>query len=180
VIVRAPETFTTARLALRRPALADAPAILARYASDPEVTRWLGWARHRSVDDAIAFVRWSDQVWGAAMAGPYLVFERAGDRLIGSTGLDVETPWRAATGYVLARDAWGRGYATEATLAMSELADAMSLSRLYALCHVEHRASAHVLAKAGFTREGILRAHSLFPNLDEPGPCDVECWARTR
>jgi RimJ/RimL family protein N-acetyltransferase len=178
--MRAPESFATARLSLRRPTLADAPLILERYAGDAEVTRWLGWARHRSVEDTIAFVRWSDQVWSAAPAGPYLIFARETGELCGSTGLDVETPWRAATGYVLARDAWGAGYATEATAAMAELGDAIGITRLNALCHVSHRASAHVLEKTGFTFEGILRSHTMFPNVDEPGPCDVRCYARIR
>lgn len=178
--MRAPETFTTARLRLRRPALADAPGIYARYASDPEVTRWMGWPRHLSVADTEGFIRWSDQVWGAAPAGPYLIEEREGGRLLGSTGLDLETPWRAATGYVLARDAWGRGYATEAVLAMVSLAEALQLPRLYAICHVSHRASAHVLEKGGFSREGVLRRYIVFPNLGEAGPSDVECWARVR
>jgi len=33
--------------------------------------------------------------------------------LLGSTGLEFETTTRAQTGYVLATDAWGRGYATK-------------------------------------------------------------------
>jgi ribosomal-protein-alanine N-acetyltransferase len=44
--MRAPERLETARLILRRPRAADAPVIYERYASDPEVTRWLGWPRH--------------------------------------------------------------------------------------------------------------------------------------
>lgn len=178
--MRAPESFVTARLSLRRPRVSDAEAIFDRYASDPEVTRWLGWARHKTVDDTLAFVRWSDQVWSAAPAGPYLIHEREGGRLCGSTGLDIESPWRAATGYVLARDAWGVGYATEATASMVELAAAIGVIRIYAVCHVDHRASARVLAKTGFDREGVMRRHTMFPNLGAPGPCDVECWARVR
>jgi ribosomal-protein-alanine N-acetyltransferase len=176
--VRAPETLTTARLLLRRATAADATDIFARYAGDPEVTRYLGWSRHRTIDDTHAFVRWSDQVWSSAPAGPYLIFERERGRLCGSTGLDIETPYRAATGYVLACDAWGRGLATEATLAMAELADAIGVARLYALCHAKHAASGRVLHKAGFAREGVLRRHTVFPNLDADGPQDVECWAR--
>lgn len=179
--MRAPESFNTERLTLRRPAIADAPAIYARYASDPEVTKWMGWPRHLSIADSEAFVRWSDQVWGSAPAGPYLIEQREGARLIGSTGLDLEAPWRAATGYVLARDAWGRGFATESVRAMVALAEALQLPRLYAVCHVSHRASAHVLQKGGFVYEGVLKRFIVFPNLDdEAGPSDVECWARTR
>ncbi len=179
--MRAPEQFLTARLRFRKPAIADAPAIYARYASDPEVTKWMGWPRHLSVADSEGFVRWSDSVWAIAPAGPYLIEEVEGDRLVGSTGLDLEAPWRAATGYVLARDAWGRGYATESVRAMAALAEAMQLPRLYAVCHVAHRASSHVLQKGGFVYEGVLKRYIVFPNLgDEVGPSDVECWARTR
>ena len=38
-----PERLDTERLVLRRPRPADAQAIFARYSSDPEVTRLLGW-----------------------------------------------------------------------------------------------------------------------------------------
>ncbi len=178
--MRAPETFTTTRLRLRRPAIADAPAIYARYASDPDVTKWMGWPRHLSVADTEGFIRWSDQVWAIAPAGPYLIEELDGGRLIGSTGLDFEAPWRAATGYVLAREAWGRGYATESVRAMVALAEALQLPRLYAICHIAHQASARVLQKGGFTCEGVLRRYIVFPNLGEQGPSDVECWSRVR
>jgi RimJ/RimL family protein N-acetyltransferase len=180
VTPRLPDWLDTPRLRLRRPVAADAPAIFARYASDPEVTRLLGWTRHREPSDAEAFVTWSDLEWAARGAGPYLAFEPGG-RLVGGTGLEIETPWRASTGYVLARDAWGRGYATELARAMAEAAlTRAGLSRVAALCHASHAASARVLEKAGFEREGLLRRHTLFPNLDPPGPHDVLVYARVR
>ncbi len=175
--MRAPETLTTDRLTLRRPTAADARAILDAYAGDPEVTRLLAWPRHTGLDDTLGFVAWSDHVWSAAPAGPYLVVDGEG-AVVGSTGLDVEAPHRASTGYVLARRAWGRGYATEVAVAMAQLAGLLGIARLYALCHIENRASARVLAKADFAFEGVLRRHCLFPNLDPAEPQDVECWAR--
>ena len=174
-----PELVSTARLRLRRPTSSDAPEILACYAGDPEVTRLLAWPRHRSVADSLAFVEWSDDAWSTRGVGPYLVVDLHG-RVVGTTGLDVETPWRASTGYVLARDAWGRGYATEIAMAMIRLADDASLRRLYALCHPVNQASARVLEKAGFRCEGVLRQHTVFPGLDPEEPADVECWASTR
>nr|MBA2355602.1 N-acetyltransferase [Acidobacteriota bacterium] len=47
--MKAPEQIETARLVLRRPVAKDAPAIFERYASDPEVTRFLSWPRHQSL-----------------------------------------------------------------------------------------------------------------------------------
>jgi RimJ/RimL family protein N-acetyltransferase len=168
----------TARLLLRPPVLEDAPAIFERYASDAEVTRYLGWPRHSSVEDTQAFVVFSQSEWARSSVGPLLVFARDSGRLLGSSGLLLETPHCAQTGYVFSRDAWGHGYATEALGAMVTLAAELKITRLYALCHTEHQASWHVLEKCGFTREGILQGHSLFPNLS-PKPLDVFSYGRT-
>jgi RimJ/RimL family protein N-acetyltransferase len=149
-----------------------------RYASDPDVTRLLGWPRHESMENTRAFVAFSDAEWERWPAGPYLVESRQNGALLGGTGFGFETPARAATGYVLAKDAWGKGYATEALHAIVDVARGIGVVRLYALCHVDHAASARVLEKGGFAREGLLRRHSEFPNLGQSGPCDVFCYAR--
>ena len=79
---------------------------------------------------------------------------------------------------MLARDAWGKGYATESLAAMLDLAFARpTITRVYALCDVEHRASARVMEKCGMQREGVRRAHSVLPNLS-PHPRDMLCYGR--
>jgi RimJ/RimL family protein N-acetyltransferase len=177
-MARAPETIVTARLLLRRPVAADADAIFTRYSSDPDVTRYVGWPLHTSVDGARAFVHFSDSEWARWPAGPYLVWSQVDRRLLGGTGLSFETRQRAATGYVFARDAWGHGYATEALAAMVDVARNCGVRRLYALCHADHRASARVLEKCGFNREGLLRRYAEFPNLIPAEPQDVLCYSR--
>jgi ribosomal-protein-alanine N-acetyltransferase len=107
-----------------------------------------------------------------------LAISREDGTLLGSTGLSFEASDVAQTGYVFAKDAWGRGYATEVLRAMTELATQRGVKRLYALCHPEHRASWHVLEKCGFAREAVLPRHSVFPNLS-PDPADVVSYART-
>lgn len=176
--MNAPERIDTTRLRLRRPRPADAGAIFERYASDLEVTRYVGWPAHQSVKGTRAFLALSDAEWARWPAGPYLVESRADGSLLGGTGLGFETPYRASTGYILARDAWGKGYATEALRAMVTLAQTVGLRRLYAICHVDHRASARVLEKCDFAREGVLRQYSAFPNLNAGEICDVLCYAR--
>jgi RimJ/RimL family protein N-acetyltransferase len=175
--VNAPEQFETDRLVLRRPGRDDALAIFERYAGDPDVTRFLGWPRHQFVAHAEAFISWSDSEWERWPAGPYLIESRTDGSLMGGTGLGFETPYRAVTGYVIAKYCWGRGYATEALQAMCSLASRLGVQRLYALCHPEHRASWRVLEKCGFTREGTLRRFAEFPNLQPGAPADVLCYA---
>ncbi|MGA2218075.1 MAG: GNAT family N-acetyltransferase [Terracidiphilus sp.] len=177
--MRAPETIHTARLLLRKPAATDAEAIFRRYASDPVVTRYLSWPTHRSVEDTEAFLAWSDAEWRRWPAGPYLAFalDERPEPLLGSTGLAFQTVTHAITGYAIAQDAWGRGFATEALKAMVELARQTGVRRLEAACHAAHSPSAHVLEKGGFQREGILREHAVFPNLDTTKLYDVLSYA---
>ena len=176
--MNAPELIETARLVLRRPRSNDAQAIYARYAADPAVTRFLAWPTHRSLEDTRAFVQFSDAEWARWSAGPYLITARIDRRLLGGTGLSVETPYRAATGYVLARDAWGQGFATEALRAMVDLADVLRLPRLHAFCHPEHAASRRVLEKGGLVYEGTWRRYAEFPNLSPGEAADALCYAR--
>ena len=139
-----------------------------RYAGAPEVTRYLGWPRHQSVDDTKTFLNFSDAEWSRWPAGPYLIESRSDHKLLGGTGLGFETPSRAVTGYVLARDAWGNGYATEALTPIVNIAEGLGVVRLYALCHPDHPASARVLEKCGFRLEQRLDQSAEFANLN-PG-----------
>ncbi len=176
-VEKAPEVLRTERLTLRRPTAADADGIFARYASDPEVTVYLAWPRHRRVEDTQVFLAFSDAEWRRWPAGPYLIFDRADDRLLGGTGLSFDSPRVASTGYVLAQDAWGHGYATEVLRAMVALAPRLGVSRLYALCHPAHAASAHVLTKGGLIYDGRLSRFAPFPNLHGSEPVDVDRYA---
>jgi RimJ/RimL family protein N-acetyltransferase len=175
--VKAPSTIGTRRLVLRRPERRDAAAIFERYASDPEVTRFLGWPMHRSLADTKAFLVFSDEEWYRWPAGPYLIHSRSDGLLIGGSGLGFGTPACAMTGYVLAKDAWGKGYATETLRAIVDLAGQLRIKRLYAHCHPDHRASWRVLEKNGFERKALLLAHTEFPNLSPGQRGDVLCYA---
>ena len=160
----APEVVETPRLLLRRPQAADVEPIFTRYASDAEVTRYMTFPRHQSIADAQTFFDFSDMEWKLQKCGPYLVFLRASERLIGGTGLSVAGD-EAETGYVFARDAWGLGYATEALIAMVEVGRLVGLRKLTAHCHPDHLASQRVLQKGGFRLEHRARDAHVFPNL---------------
>jgi RimJ/RimL family protein N-acetyltransferase len=175
---KAPERVETDRLVLRRPTVADADRVFERYASDVEVSRYLAWRLHESPAMTRRFLEFSDAEWERWPAGPYVIESRANGRLLGGTGLAFETSYRASTGYVLARDSWGQGYATEAVRAVVEISRNVGLARLYALCHVDHVKSARVLEKTGFAREGVLQRYLEFPNLAPGSPADVFCYAR--
>jgi ribosomal-protein-alanine N-acetyltransferase len=161
---------------LRRPVRDDASSIFDRYASDPDVCHYLSWPLHRTVEDTLAFLQFSDSEWSKWPAGPYLMFALDDGRLLGSTGLAFDIPDRSAAGYVLAKDSWGQGYATEAMLAMRQLCTDLNVSRLYACCHPDHIASRRVLEKSGLLLEPNHSHQLIFPNIDLANPQDVVCY----
>jgi RimJ/RimL family protein N-acetyltransferase len=171
--LQAPHQLETDRLLLVKPAADDAEEVFTRYASDPAVTRYLGWPCHRSIADTEGFLAFSAAEWERWPAGPYLIRARSDGRLLGSTGLGFQQPDEALTGYVLARDAWAQGYATETLQAMLELARQLRVARVLALCHADHRASQRVLEKCGFTREAGWAGTTTFPNLSPEPSRDV-------
>ena len=174
--MKAPARLETARLELVQPAEADVEEVFERYASDPDVTRYLGWHRHESIADTLAFLAFSQSQWTRWPAGPYLIRDRSTGRLLGGTGLDFDREDEASTGYVLAKDAWGQGYATEALAAIVGLSRQLRLVRLYALCHPQHNASQRVLEKGGFKRQASLIPRIDFPNLPSGTAQDVVCY----
>ena len=161
----AAERLESTRLIFRRPVASDVGAIFSRYASDPDVTRYLGWSRHRTLDDTRGFLSFSDSEWAKRPAGPLLIESKATGELLGSTGLAFDAPTSAMVGYVLAKDAWGHGFGSEALTAMTSLAAALGTTHLWSMVHPEHCASAHVLEKGGFRLNATFVQES-FPNLE--------------
>jgi ribosomal-protein-alanine N-acetyltransferase len=176
--VTGPLQYETDRLRLVRPYPADADEVFARYASDPVVTKYLGWPRHRTVEDTRGFLAWSDQQWLRFPAGPYLIRARADDRLLGSTGFTFNDEGSAMIGYVLARDAWGLGFGTEALSGVIDIARTIGVHGLYAFCHPGHAASIRVLEKCRFVRDDSSVVTMTFPNLEGAVDIDVLCYRR--
>jgi RimJ/RimL family protein N-acetyltransferase len=81
---------------------------------------------------------------------------------LGSVCLMVEpdSPSSAELGYWFLRDAWGKGYATEASAAILELGfRRLGFHRVWGKCHTLNVPSAKVLEKLGMAYEGTLREH---------------------
>jgi [ribosomal protein S5]-alanine N-acetyltransferase len=175
----APETITTARLVLRRPKPSDAAAMY-DYGRDPEVTRYMDWRTHASLADARAFLKGAARRWESGEEYSWAITVKRDDRRIGSVGCRVRGH-AVDLGYVLSRNYWGRGYATEAARAVLEWARARKgVYRVWATCDVENTASARVLEKLGMSREGVLRRWAIRPNLPSQLPRDafVYSWVR--
>jgi ribosomal-protein-alanine N-acetyltransferase len=146
----------TERLLLRQPRAEDAPGLLEAFA-DPEAMRFIGDGSTTDLagaDEAVG--RWLERwdAWGIGM----FVVERAEDaRVLGRAGFlrwDSET-WEIGgseteLGWGLAREHWGRGYATEAAVALRDWALAeRGLTRLISLIQPANLRSIRVAEKLG-------------------------------
>lgn len=139
----------------------DDLAAVQRYASDPAVCRFMVWGPNTERETR----EFLEVVTRLAATVPRREFELAvthRGELVGAAGIRLQGPRDADVGYVLRRDVWGRGFATQAASALIRFGfDALGLHRIWATCDVENGASARVLAKAGMTHEGRLRGHML-------------------
>ena len=148
----------TRRLLLRRMRLDDAEAMYA-YASDPEVTRYVLFETHRSIEDSEAFLRLAAEGYERGDFGGWGVVLKDSGAFIGTCGAEASPEHaRAELGYVLSREHWGKGLMPEAVRAIIRFCfGRLDLNRVQARCMAENTASARVMEKAGMTYEGTLR-----------------------
>ncbi|SFP67957.1 GNAT family N-acetyltransferase [Parafilimonas terrae] len=92
--------------------------------------------------------------------GRWCVMEKATNCFVGSFALVYlpfeDEKYKIQIGYALVPDAWGKGYATELTMAGINYYFANQASKtLHAITTLENDASKKVLLKCGFTENGI-------------------------
>lgn len=153
----------TERLRLRRFRLTDVKEVFA-YASSEENTRFLSWSTHKSEEDTLRFLRMEEE--NALLGEQYnwAIVEKESGRLVGSAGLTrLDAARRCAElGYVLHRDVWGRGYATELSSALLRFGfQEAGLERIHAYCSRGNDASRRVLEKLGMRYLGLEEVETL-------------------
>lgn len=156
----------TPRLILRPPEMADLEEMqAAKEQVWPELQKWMGWA----FDDEFplaALKRNIENVPSALAEGgcPMLGRCRTTGRFVLRSGLNVleDRPGQLETGYWVAQDFLGKGYATEACNAAIRYAFNALAARGVYICHYEgNEPSRRVIEKLGFTKTGVLpKAHA--------------------
>lgn len=150
-------TLETERLVLRRMLLTDISDIN-EYASDPEVSRYLLWYPHASIDFTKRYLKLVDKKYKSNDFFDWAVTYNG--KMIGTCGfssLDVHNNC-GEIGYVLNRAFWGRELAVEAVGAVITFGfEVLGLNRIEARFMIENSASRRVLEKCGLKSEGVLR-----------------------
>lgn len=165
----------TERMVLRRPVPGDLNDYYAFY-QDPEVRRFIP-DYPRTYEDTRQEVEWFLNGHPRnAKLGLWATVHKESGKLIGRCGL---IPWtidgqeEVEVAYLLIRDYWGRGLATEAARAIAGYGfDTLGLPRLISLIDPENHASRHVAEKVGMTYERSFE--------DEFGLSDIFAMANPR
>lgn len=169
------KTIQTQRLELRRFRREDAQAMFDNWASDDEVTKYLTWPSHPSVEETQMVIdSWIGDYGKEDFYLWAIVLREEGDRPIGSISV-VELDDRVGKmhiGYCIGKHWWHQGIMTEALGAvMQYLFDAVGARRLEAVHDPRNPHSGDVMRKCGMTYEGTTRQSGW----NNQGVCDA-CW----
>jgi RimJ/RimL family protein N-acetyltransferase len=147
----------TERLLLRPWRDADRDAFIA-IVCDPEVGAWLGGAR--TPDQAGGDFDRMRAFWSEHGYGQLACEHKAGGALVGRVGVRRQPPeWKhpmvgeVEVGWMLARDAWGHGYATEAAAAVLPWGfETLDTPTIYSWTATTNHRSEAIMRRLGMTR----------------------------
>ena len=151
----------TERLSLTPLTVEDAPFVYP-FLSDPEVMAHWDRAAIEDPDEVAATVAAQVDEMTHRKALYWALRQTKTGQFLGYCEL-VDLDWRhhrGELGFIIARDGWGLGYATEAAAALlAYCASSLGLKRMIARTHVGDSRAEKVLRKLGFEQEGYLKGH---------------------
>lgn len=140
----------------------DAP-VKAAWGRDTAIVRWTGVPANYAEEAALAWAATVEAARQAGRAVALAIVDDASGVVLGSCDLrlpDAEDRALGEVGYLLAREARGRGIATRAVaLLVGWGLRELRMERVQALVHPDNPGSAGVLERVGFQREGLLRRY---------------------
>jgi ribosomal-protein-alanine N-acetyltransferase len=154
-----PPTITTARLTLRVVRVNDAEQLFETF-RDAEAMRYWSSPPHESPAVTAEMLERARASFLAGEGIEFAMMPRGEERVIGKVG---HWRWqkahsRSEIGFILRRDLWRQGLATEALRAAVEWGFAkLELHSVEAQLDAGNLGSARTLERAGFVREGVLR-----------------------
>jgi [ribosomal protein S5]-alanine N-acetyltransferase len=154
-----PQRMETERLILRPLAPEDSDGLF-RIFSDPEVTRYLEITPLKFASEGKALVDYFNGQLERKTGVRWGIERKQDGALLGTCGFHSVELWasKAELSYDIGRPYWGKGIVPEAARALLRHAfEGMGMNRVQASVLPEAAASAKVLEKLGFHREGVLR-----------------------
>ncbi len=151
----------TERLVLRPFRMEDAQAMYDNWANDSQVTKFLTWQPHESVEATRQILaEWTSQYEKPDYYNWAIAWKEDESQVIGNISIvdlqpDVES---AAIGYCMGRKWWRQGVMTEAFSGVIRfLFEEAGLKRIEARHDINNPNSGKVMEKCGLKKEGVLR-----------------------
>ncbi len=174
------QRLETDRLVLRRFIPDDAEAMYRNWASDSEVTRFLTWPAHSSVEISRRILEeWAEAYSNNDYYQWAIVFRENGDGPIGSISAvrHDDSVEKVEIGYCIGKPWWHRGIMSEALGAVIDfMFDEVGANRVEAKHDPNNPHSGMVMKKCGMTYEGTLRS----ADRSNRGVIDVCYWSILR
>ena len=144
-------TLETNRLLLRPFKMEDAKDMFEGWTSDDEVTKYLSWNTHKSIDDTISILTfWIDQYKKSERLNCAIVLKE-NNQLIGSIDVCGYINDVPIIGYTLSRKYWNNGYMTEACQKVINYLFELGYNQVKIDAAVDNIGSNKVIKKCGGT-----------------------------
>ncbi len=170
-------TIETDRLILRRAAMEDAEAMHRNWTGDDEVTKYLTWPTHASVEVTKGFIQYLLSSYeDPKNYGWVIALKDESPEPIGMISVvDMnESADSVHIGYCMGKRWWGRGIMTEALGAVIDFAfNTLGAQRVDARHDPRNPASGAVMRKCGMVYEGTHRRS----DRNNSGICDAAWYA---
>ncbi len=153
-------SLETERLILRRFKVDDAEAVYKNWASDPEVTKFLTWPTHTSVNVSKSVLEsWVPMYENESYYHWAITLKDNGDEPVGSIhGLVNDDADSIRVGYALSRSQWHKGIMSEALNALMEFFfDKVGANSICSYHDPNNPHSGMVMMKCGMKYDGTLR-----------------------
>jgi len=148
----------TPRLFLRLPTVADAQEVFNNWASDADVAKYVRWSVHETIDTTLEYLTQAEQGKSNDKTFDWLFELKETGELIGSGGIFWDDELNMfEIGYVIAKNHWSNGFATEAARAIVDFAVGELKQTSLSVKHAkENIGSGKVIEKLGFvyTKDG--------------------------
>lgn len=169
-------TLVLGELTLRPWREPDAPALWAAC-QDPEIARWVSIPQPFREADARDQVAAWQAMWRDGSGAPFAIVDTRSGALLGAIVRIGPDGHGATLGCWVARTARGRGIGTRALRAVADWTfETTDVVRIDAYVMVGNEVSERMTERAGFRREGVLRAWDLLRGV----PVDCVSYSRLR
>ena len=180
-----PLTIETERLILRSVRAGDGQLLFDLYANDPVTSKYMAFKVTGRVDESEFFAQAVGDFFKGRTDAPirqfaWIVQEKISGEFVGSAGFGPMNEVAVSGGYILNRNFWGKGYASELWTKLVQVLQAdPGVKRIEAYHHPENPASGKVMLRAGMTCEGIRSEGSVYPNISgDKIPDLIYAWNR--